>query len=76
MPAVTTHHTFVLPLLTSQATMQDSQKRQGLRAWLPQKTYADQLQQAENSYAEQIVTLFGLSSWGMCTFSCPVNEAA
>jgi hypothetical protein len=31
---VTTHHTFVLPLLTPQATMRDSQKRQGQRAWL------------------------------------------
>ncbi len=62
MPAVTMHHTFVLLLLTSQATMQDSQKRQGLRVWLPQKTYAEQLQQAENTHAEQIVALFGLSS--------------
>jgi len=50
------------------------QKHQEHESVATTETCADQLQQAENSYAGQIVALYGLSPWGMCMFSCPVKE--
>jgi hypothetical protein len=64
----------VLSLLISRATIQDIQKRQEHESVAATETCADQLQEAENSYAGQIVALFGLLPWGMYMFSCPVKE--
>jgi len=64
----------MLSLLISRAPIRDIQKRQEHESVATTETCADQLQQAENSYAGQIVALYGLSPWGMCMFSCPVKE--